>query len=154
MHNWHFTNDTANKYGWILSSSKEAIANVCSQQSWCPEMIAANTLTLDIEVSEKTPMIQIFYLKSHQDNMGSVKVWLDQREDEHVVLNSKWDLPYSVTKMITIAKENLHGVSSLARGDSFEFPSLTGGKHQLHIAIQEFPKEKGFKWKLIGVSTC
>ena len=93
--------------------------------NFCPDMIPSHTLSIDIDVGEKNPTVQISFLKSYSDNMGTVKIWIDDKTEESALLSSKWDLPYSVTKIATISRDSLGEISFTSRGDSFVFPSLT-----------------------------
>lgn len=152
---WRFYNDSKNKFGWILETNKTSLQQECASSdgsTWCDAAIPKHTLTLRIKLSEDTPVIQLKYLKSYAEEMGSVKVWMDDDVSDAVELNSKWDSPYSVMHMATLSKQKL-SVNTLMLGETHIYPKLSKGEHLLRISGANMPAQK-FKWKLLGVTTC
>jgi hypothetical protein len=76
--------------------------------------------------------------------------------NESVVLSGKWDEAYSVSRLVTISRDELINVSSFIKGDSKLMKSLSAGEHQLHISLINYDLNKlpNYKWKLLGISSC
>jgi hypothetical protein len=156
---WKFFNDSKEKYGWLMICAKSEQPQLCSKglslqsDSSIPNACDHLTLSLEIDLTEHQPVVQIFFLKSYAAEMGTVKAWIDDNEDEAVLLNSHWDVEYSVTHTVTLSKTGLREMSTLLTGENYQLPSMMGGKHVLHLAPQAYRSDK-FKWKLLGITSC
>lgn len=153
FHHWTYQADSRNKFGWIVKTTADDVRKICQGKTSCAEMIEQFDLPLAVTVSADEPIIQVSYLKSYHENMGTVKIWLDNDYEHAILLNGKWDLSYSVTRLITISKEELTGVSMYIKGDAFILPGLTKGDHILHISVPACEQDN-FKWKLLSVVAC
>ena len=156
---WRYFNDSQLKYGWILDQSREEIQQKCvsttgNQQNWCDNAIEASILSFDVEFGV-SPRLQITFLKSQDSNMGSIAVWLDNHKEETVLIDGHWDIGYSVRHTITFSKEVLSHISTTVIGDSALFPSMSAGKHTVHMSLPPSSNNQArFKWKLLGVTAC
>lgn len=164
---WRFYNDTGLKYGWILDATQEQLkaANAACPSSRrrlqnrerirraaaCEDFTASSRLSFKMTFGA-TPVLQLSYLKSYTDNMGSVRVWLDDDMSQFVDLPSKWDDPYSVAHYTTLSATPLN-VSTYALGEWRHLPTLTSGLHTVHIGPVPFGGEN-FKWKLYSITSC
>lgn len=150
---WRFYSDSKNKFGWILETNKTSMDTECGANgNWCENARSRHTLALKIIMSSETPTVQLRFLRSYSPEMGSVKVWLDDKYNEAVELNGKWDSPYSVMNLATLSTKKLE-INSLMVGESHVTAMLTPGAHVLRITGANMPSDK-FKWKLLGVTTC
>ena len=124
--------------------------------SFCQQFVEQSTISYDVEFSASNPMLQLTYLKSYSEDMGKVMIWLDDNIEETLVISGYWTNEYSVSHLITISPHPILNVSSLLLGESAVLPSLTTGKHVLHIAPRDFisTKSNNLKWKLIGITAC
>ena len=177
-HHWVYQADSRNKYGWIVKMNPEDMKSYCSNQgsaqgNACNSTIQqAYDLPLLINVSATQPIIQLAYLKSYHEHMGSIKIWLDNDDNHSIIISGKWEFPYSVTRIVTISHTPLTHVNNYIKGDSYILPGLTEGKHVLHLAMfmnscehqqpsqsqqQQQQQEGGggiCKWKLLSVVSC
>lgn len=162
---WRFYNDSGTKYGWILDATQEqqTTANVScrrirrklsSNRKLCKDF--TNTARLSFNMTfGTTPVLRLSYLKSYTENMGAVRVWLDNDRDRFVDLPGKYydpDWTFSVSHYTTLSAVPLN-VSAHALGEWFALPSLTPGLHTVHIGPAPFKGEK-FKWKLYSITSC
>lgn len=153
---WRFYNESKNKFGWLLETNQTTLQSLCSGSdgnSFCDAALPKHTLSLKVKLDVTNPVLQVKFLKSYVKEMGTAKLWLDDQINDAIVINSKWNAPYSVQNMVTVSKVKLEGVNGLMLGDQRILPSLTGGDHILNLAGVNMPSEK-FKWKLLGVTTC
>ena len=167
---WRFYNDTGLKYGWILDATQEqlkaadsaCLSSVRQRQLGsrrhlttttvgCEDFTAASSLSFKMTFGD-VPVLQLSYLKSYTDNMGTARVWVDDDRTQFVELHSKWDDPYSVAHYTTLSPVPLN-VSTYALGEWRQLASLTPGLHTVHIGPAPF-SEGNFKWKLYSVTSC
>jgi hypothetical protein len=157
---WTYFNDSKDKYGWILQATKAMRTSECAKdtksESACGSLLNATYISFEVMFGE-SPRLQISYLKSYGGDMGEVYLWIDDRNDQanRIKLSGKWDHPYSVAHITTIAREPLLDTSPIVVGEFIPLASLTPGKHTLTIAAspEGFFTDK-LKWKLLGITAC
>eukprot|EP00981_Chlorochromonas_danica_P009209 scaffold2566_cov251-Ochromonas_danica.AAC.2 len=156
---WNFFADSKQKHGYILQ------ANQCTAAD-CSSTRSDRTLSLQVTLGAD-PVVQVFYLKSFGDEMGPVKVWLDDQEDKAITLDGHWNMrtdgflafsesykiPFSVSRVATLSQSTLPDVSPYIKGDQFILPGMTSGEHVLHFSALTVDQAK-LKFKLLGVTTC
>jgi hypothetical protein len=162
-HEWSYYNDSKNKYGWILNYSLKDMKGACPtldilKSFECQNYSMQTTLSFQMEFGNE-PILQVNYLKSYSDEMGTVKLWLDDDyspsdESKYVLLSGKWRDPYSIHHHTTIARAIPMGVSPLVLGDVMLLSTLSPGKHIVHISAFFQPGEDKRKWKLLGLVSC
>jgi hypothetical protein len=133
---WKFFNDSRRKYGWIYETTRSDIQNICgSRNSWCPKAVSASKISFLVEFGS-TPTLQLSFLKSYTDVMGTAVIWIDDRPDVNVSVASKWgrDVRYSVQHYVTLSNSTLNGTNPLITGDIIVLPTITHGRHILNIA--------------------
>ena len=87
--------------------------------------------------------------------MGATVLWIDESPDFLVTLERYWKDEFSVTHYSTIISHSMVNVSTIVIGENFVLPTLSPGKHVVHIATTSFAGRKGkYKWKLIGLTSC
>jgi hypothetical protein len=156
---WRFYNDSKQKFGWILETGASSSA------------VPLNATTISFELNfGPSPVLQVTYLKSWSEEMGTAVLWLDDKVDTKVLLPGYWKDEYSVSHYTTITQQRMANVSLIVLGENFLLPTLTPGRHVVHIAAASLTEasffthgttvmttkknNKGFKWKLIGLTSC
>ena len=166
---WRFYNDSKQKYGWILQVSPEAVVKIATPASTTLDILTRTRISFDVNFGAE-PILQVTYLKSWSEDMGTALLWVDDKINDTVALPGYWKDEYSVSHYTTITPRKMANVSLVLLGENFILPSLTPGKHVVHIAaasltdasffthgttIMASKKNKGgFKWKLIGITSC
>ena len=154
---WKYYNDAGKKYGWILLKSLDALDKICHKDNSndCQKSYAEYTqISFDMEFGQ-SPILQVNYLKSYNETMGTVILWLDDNATAYIELEGFWKEKYNVHHFTTVTSKPIVNMSSYAAGDTSVLATLTPGKHVVHIAVGSFSGEsKLFKWKLFGLSSC
>lgn len=159
INHWRFYNDSKQKFGWILELNQTYLHSQCPASTpdrgiICESLLPRVTLSLNIEVSQQNPIIQLLFLKSYDERMGIASLWLDDYRNESIEINSRWDLSYSVTRYASLSPKELTNVSSIIKGDNIILSRLLPGSHVLHISPKNIIEQNNYKWKLLGVIAC
>jgi hypothetical protein len=162
---WRFYNDSKEKFGWILEAKPENAS--CEASTPCLD--ARTKISFEM-VFGPAPTLQVTYLKSWSEDMGTAVLWLDEKRDQAVLLPGYWKDEYSVSHYTTITPTRQANVSLIMLGENFLMPSLSPGKHVVHIAAASLAEtsyfthgttimtkkklNNKFKWKLLGLQSC
>lgn len=159
---WRYYSDSKSKYGWLLETTQHTVEEICrterdtktssNNQILCSDALKLSTISFAIQLGLE-PHIQIFYLKSYNAIMGAVTIWMDNDTAESIVVQGLWTKRLSVTHVLTISQKSISTNDGATNMDSYVFPSLSEGAHVLHFNLAQF-KNKQFKFKLLGITTC
>jgi len=168
---WRYFNDSKEKYGWILEHSQEKHAANCSTQPigcGSGSVLATTVISFEVEFGS-SPVLQVTYLKSWSEDMGTALLWIDDKINQTVLLPAYWKDEYSVSHYTTITPFKMTNVSAIVLGENFVLPTLSPGRHVVNIAANSLEISqyfthgstvltsrgiKKFKWKLLGLTSC